>query len=175
RATAFVGETGCGADAHKHDIFDCMNALDSIKLKLALSPLGQNESADDLLSLQNAATPTSTPSTNPNRIVYLAFTSGTTGVPKGVMHSDNTLLANARAIAKDWHFKQDSVLYTMSPLSHNLGLGAMVSAFACGSEVVVHDLPKGGSLLDRLLETDATFVFGVPTHAIDMLTELRRR
>ena len=38
-------------------------------------------------------------STNPDRIVYLAFTSGTTGQPKGVMHSDNTMLANGRAIA----------------------------------------------------------------------------
>ena len=40
--------------------------------------------------------------TDPNQIVYLAFTSGTTGKPKGVMHSDNTLLANARQLAKDW-------------------------------------------------------------------------
>ena len=31
------------------------------------------------------------------------------------------------------------------------------------------------SLLDRLVETGATFLFGVPTHAIDLLTELRAR
>jgi acyl-CoA synthetase len=91
------------------------------------------------------------------------------------MHSDNTLLANARAIAKDWSFGPQSVLYTMSPLSHNLGLGAMVSALAMGSELVVHDLPRGASLLDRLLETGATFLFGVPTHAIDLLGELKAR
>ena len=41
--------------------------------------------------------------TNPDEIVYLAFTSGTTGTPKGVMHSDNTLLANGRAMVADWH------------------------------------------------------------------------
>ena len=64
--------------------------------------------------------------------MYLPFTSGTTGEPKGVMHSDNTLLANARALAGDWAFGADSVIYTMSPLSHNLGFGAMVAAFARG-------------------------------------------
>ncbi|ALM86725.1 hypothetical protein ASB57_03980 [Bordetella sp. N] len=175
RASAFIGEVQWGADAHRHDIFARLADLDSLKLTVALAPVG-TESTDNLVH-PPAAAPAShaAPSADPNRIVYLAFTSGTTGTPKGVMHSDNTLLANARTIARDWHFGTDSVLYTMSPLSHNLGLGAMISAFASGSELVVHDLPKGASLLDRLLETDATFVFGVPTHAIDMLNELRRR
>ena len=44
---------------------------------------------------------------DPNQIVYLAFTSGTTGEPKGVMHTDNTLLANARALATDWSIEHD--------------------------------------------------------------------
>ena len=50
---------------------------------------------------------------DPNQIVYLAFTSGTTGKPKGVMHSDNTLLANARQLAKDWSIGNTSVVYTL--------------------------------------------------------------
>jgi acyl-CoA synthetase len=61
----------------------------------------------------------------------------------------------------------------MSPLSHNLGFGALVSALAVGAELVIHDLPAGESLVDRLGETAATFLFGVPTHAIDLLAELR--
>jgi acyl-CoA synthetase len=39
----------------------------------------------------------------------------------------------------------------------------------------VHDLPRGHSLLDRLGETGAQFLFGVPTHAIDLLSEMRAR
>jgi acyl-CoA synthetase len=112
---------------------------------------------------------------DPNRVVYLAFTSGTTGTPKGVMHSDNTLLANARAIAADWHIDADAVVYSLSPLSHNLGFGAMVMALAAGAELVIHDLPRDASLIDRLIETGASFLFGVPTHAIDLLRELRER
>jgi len=67
------------------------------------------------------------------------------------------------------------VLYTLSPLSHNLGLGALITALAGGGELVVHDLPRGSSLLDRLEETGANFLFGVPTHAIDLLSEMRAR
>ncbi len=104
--------------------------------------------------------------------MYLPFTSGTTGTPKGVLHSDNTLLATARMMARDWHLER-AALYTLSPLSHNLGLGALVTALAAGGELVVHDLPRGASLIDRLEETGAVFLFGVPTHAIDLLGELR--
>ena len=109
-----------------------------------------------------------------NQVVYLPFTSGTTGEPKGVMHSDNTLLATARAMSRDWRLER-AVLCTLSPLSHNLGLGALITALAGGGELVLHDLPRGASLLDRLEETGAEFLFGVPTHAIDLLTEMRAR
>jgi acyl-CoA synthetase (AMP-forming)/AMP-acid ligase II len=109
-----------------------------------------------------------------NQVMYLPFTSGTTGEPKGVMHSDNTLLATARAMARDWRLER-AVLYTLSPLSHNLGLGALITALAGGGELVLHDLARGASLLDRLEETGAEFLFGVPTHAIDLLTEMRAR
>ena len=95
-------------------------------------------------------------SRDPNQIIYLPFTSGTTGAPKGVLHSDNTLLATARMMARDWGWS-GSVLYTMSPLSHNLGLGALVTALVGGGELVVHDLPRGRSLVERLEETGADF------------------
>jgi acyl-CoA synthetase len=91
------------------------------------------------------------------------------------MHSDNTLLANARAIAADWSIDADSVVYSLSPLSHNLGFGAMVMALAAGGELVINDLPRGASLIDRVIETGTSFLVGVPTHAIDLLRELRER
>ena len=90
------------------------------------------------------------------------------------MHSDNTLLANARAIAADWHFNSASVIYTLSPLSHNLGFGAMVTALYSGAEIVLSQLAPGESLVDDLLGTGATFIYGVPAHAIDLLKELRK-
>ncbi len=91
------------------------------------------------------------------------------------MHSDNTLLANARALIDDWRFDRHSIIYTMSPLSHNLGLGSLIMGLAAGSEVVVHDLPRGLSTLDRIIETGATFLVGVPTHAMDLLDEMKSR
>ncbi|MDX3908045.1 MAG: class I adenylate-forming enzyme family protein [Pigmentiphaga sp.] len=172
RAAAFIGETGYGADARRHDIFELLKEQDSLRRVIRIERVADDTSG---IMLPSCAESQPEPSDDPNRVVYLAFTSGTTGQPKGVMHSDNTLLSNARAMAKDWSFGSESVLYTMSPLSHNLGFGAMISAFATGAELVVHDQPRGTSILDRLLETGSTFLFGVPTHAIDLLSELRER
>ena len=64
-------------------------------------------------------------------------TSGTSGKPKGVLHSDNALLANARQLAKDWHIDDTSVVFSLSPLSHNLGFGAQV--MACARELGLNE------------------------------------
>jgi acyl-CoA synthetase len=174
RAVAVVAEAGYGADAVKNDLFARLSDVESVHHVYRLersSPgggigIGAGRSAG---ALQPPAPQ------NPNRILYLAFTSGTTGVPKGVMHSDNTLLANARALAADWNINEQSVVYSLSPLSHNLGFGAMIMALAAGGQLVIHDLPRGASLVDRLIETGTTFLVGVPTHAVDLLAEMKAR
>jgi len=172
RAKAFFGEDRYGADAERSDIFAQLNQVASLQASYRLAKPGQ-EGGDKLPKSANNEPSAVKP--DPDSVVYLAFTSGTTGRPKGVMHSDNTLLANARAMIKDWHFDAESVVYTMSPLSHNLGLGSLVMSLAAGAELVIHDLPRGQSTLDRIVEVGATFVVGVPTHAIDLLDEMGKR
>ncbi len=169
-AAGLIAEAGYGADGTRKDIFKAASGVESLKYILMLDPRNGNE--DLLPSIKPATAPTEI-RTDPDSIVYLAFTSGTTGRPKGVMHSDNTLLANARALAGDWSLDQDMVIYSLSPMSHNLGWGAMIMTLTGGGEYIPHDLAKGESLLDRLTGTGATFLFGVPTHAIDLLTELQ--
>jgi acyl-CoA synthetase (AMP-forming)/AMP-acid ligase II len=168
RAAALITQPGYGADADRRDIFAEARGQESLRHIYRL------EAQSGFSSLAHPTSDTA-PKQDPNQVVYLAFTSGTTGTPKGVMHSDNTLLANARAIATDWHIDHDSVVYSLSPLSHNLGFGAMVMALAAGGELVVHDLPRGASLAGRIVETGTSFLVGVPTHAIDLLHELRQR
>src|SRR5258705_1366898 len=112
---------------------------------------------------------------NPDKVTYLAFTSGTTGTPKGVMHSDNTLLANARAMVEDWRHDERSILLSLSPLSHHIATVALAQSLAAGMELVVNAPPAGLTPLDWIIDTGATYVMGVPTHAMDILGEMRRR
>jgi acyl-CoA synthetase len=112
---------------------------------------------------------------DPDKIIYLAFTSGTTAAPKGVMHSDNTLLANGRAMVADWRHDHSTVLLSLSPMSHHIGTVAIEQMMAAGFELVVNDPPGGMKPLDWAIACGATYVMGVPTHAIDILADAKRR
>jgi acyl-CoA synthetase len=115
------------------------------------------------------------PPPDPDGVSYLAFTSGTTGTPKCVMHSDNTLLANARDLVRDWGHGPGTVLLTLSPLSHHIAWVAVAQWLVAGCMLVLDDPPSGHSRLDWLLETGASYVMGVPTHAMDILAEQKAR
>ncbi len=178
-SAALFAHPGYGADAAKNDVFAMLDTLPRLKKVYRLDALTGDVGLDDravrfggLSRKSDVALPWST---DPDRIVYLAFTSGTTGEPKGVMHSDNTILANARAMAKDWAFDQDTIVYSFSPMSHNIGTVGLAVALACGGEFVVHTPFDATRMFDRVVETGATFLFGVPTHAIDLLSEVKRR
>ncbi|MGP0091479.1 MAG: class I adenylate-forming enzyme family protein [Xanthobacteraceae bacterium] len=174
RAAAVVAERGYGADAAKNDLFKQVSDVDTIRHVYCLEKSSRDH-GPGVVAHGPVDVPTPPAIQNADRILYLPFTSGTTGVPKGAMHSDNTLLANARALSGDWNINEQSVIYSLSPLSHNLGFGAMITALAVGGQLVVHDLPRGASLVDRLVETGTTFLVGVPTHAIDLLAEVKVR
>jgi acyl-CoA synthetase len=171
RAAVLIAQPGYGADTDRHDLFAQLADRYFLHCVYRLEPAHAPAVPFRDVTGPAAHEPVSG---DANQVMYLPFTSGTTGEPKGVMHSDNTLLATARTMARDWAL-DGSVLYTLSPLSHNLGLGALITALAGGGELVVHDLPRCDSLLDRLEETGANFLFGVPTHAIDLLSEMRAR
>jgi acyl-CoA synthetase len=167
---AFFTESGYGADASTVDVFAAIEQVSSLKCCYRMD-------RGDFPSLPTKATAAPLPPVlnDPDKIVYLAFTSGTTGMPKGVLHSDNTLLANARAMVKDWHHDEHTILYTHSPLSHHIATVALAQGLCAGFEVVLHDLQPGQKPLDGLLESGATYVMGVPTHAIDILADAKQR
>ena len=178
---ALFAMPGYGADADRHSIFEAAVSVASIRKMFAVVP-----AAADAVAMATPAGSSAfpdraapavlpAPDLNPDKITYLAFTSGTTGQPKGVMHSDNTLLANGRAIASDWQHGSDAVILSLSPMSHHIGTVAFEQMLVIGCELVLFNPGAGKPALNWVLETNATYVLGVPTHAIDLLAALRQR
>ncbi len=58
---------------------------------------------------------------NPNEVTLLIFTSGTTGEPKGVMHTHNTVVAANNPLPARLGISADSVIHMASTLAHLTG------------------------------------------------------
>jgi acyl-CoA synthetase (AMP-forming)/AMP-acid ligase II len=161
-ARAFLTEAGWGADRDKSDLDAVLVRIPS--LKVVYTPEG----------FPSPAANSTPPCTDPDKVAYLAFTSGTTGSPKCVMHSDNTLLANARDLVRDWKQRPDAVMLSLSPLSHHIAWVGIAQWLVTGSRFVTDDPPVGKSRQDWIIESGATYLLGVPTHAMDILAEQRK-
>ena len=161
-ARALLTEDGWGTDRATTDFDAVLVRIPS--LKAVYTPQAFPGPASN-------ATP---PCADPDKIAYLAFTSGTTGAPKCVMHSDNTLLANARDLVRDWKHGTETILLSLSPLSHHIAWVGVAQWLLMGGRFVTGDPPAGMSRLDWIENTGATYVLGVPTHAMDILAEQRK-
>ncbi len=77
----------------------------------------------------------------PDELSVMMFTSGTTGSPKGAMHSFNTLVACNKAIGERFGLTADDVLLGCSPLGHMTGYAAvMLQSVYHGATVVLQDI-----------------------------------
>src|ERR1700756_797112 len=78
---------------------------------------GEGEASFDrmLLSSEPDELP---PGLRPDDMAVLMFTSGTTGEPKGVMHTSNSLIACCKALSERFGLDSSDVLLVASPVGH---------------------------------------------------------
>jgi acyl-CoA synthetase (AMP-forming)/AMP-acid ligase II len=68
------------------------------------------------------------PVVDPDAARLVLYTSGTTGTPKGVLHSQNSIHALIRQIGKYWRIEPGDTFLVPSPVSH---IGGSIYAFEC--------------------------------------------
>jgi 1-acyl-sn-glycerol-3-phosphate acyltransferase len=78
------------------------------------------------------------PVVNPGDIAFLQYTSGSTGMPKGVVLSHANLLANIRAMGEKIRVSSDDVFVSWLPLYHDMGLiGAWLGSLHYACQLVI--------------------------------------
>jgi malonyl-CoA/methylmalonyl-CoA synthetase len=84
--------------------------------------------------------PWSEPSYAPDDPCLILYSSGTTGRPKGVVHTQANLATSLRALGDCWQFSPDDVLVNVLPLFHIHGLSfASHLSLLTGSRMIVED------------------------------------
>ncbi len=109
------------------------------------------------------------PGTDPNAVHEIVFTSGTTGEPKGVMHTPNTTLSTIYSMIERLDFSEQDVLLMASTLGHQTGyLYGYCLTLLLGATAVWMDTWNAGEAA-RLIETErVTFTMGATPFLRDL-------
>lgn len=112
---------------------------------------------------------------DPNDIKLLLYTSGTTGKPKGVLHSHNTLRAEIDAVTKYWRVGATDVVLMASPVTHITGyLYALELPFACGGTAVLMSQWDCGEAVRLMNAHGATLTVGATPFLAELTAEVER-
>jgi len=104
---------------------------------------------------------------SPDEVIRIVFTSGTTGLPKAIMHTDNTLGHSGRTIQADFGHDENDVVMMFVPFSTNYGaIMGLQLPLGAGATLVVMDHFSASGALELIDRENVTYVPATPTHFI---------
>lgn len=106
---------------------------------------------------------------SPDAVIQLLYTSGTTGEPKGVMHTSNTMLSNLAPFAERLHLGSNDIIHMPSPMAHQLGfMYGLVLPVMLGGTAVLQDVFVPQTMAEQITREAATFTMGATPFLNDL-------
>ena len=107
-------------------------------------------------------------------IAQVVYTSGTTGRPKGVAHSFNTMYAATRAFSDSYQLGAGDAVLIPHYLTHLAGSAYSIwMSVVLGGTCVMQDTTDMTLLLDLVAAHGVTLVFGAPVYMMGMIAAQR--
>ena len=106
-----------------------------------------------------------TPQSGPNDLATVIFSSGSTGVPKGIMLSHFNLATNVDAVLQIFSLDERDRIIGVLPLFHSFGFMATIwLPLFTGGGVVYHPNPTDAKVIGELIHKyKGTFLLSTPT------------
>lgn len=140
------------------------------KLAPATSSLSLSPIIADNTSLTTAIT------THGDELAAVLFTSGTEGLPKGVMLTHNNILASERAYCARLNLTWQDVFMMPAPLGHATGfLHGVTAPFLIGARSVLLDIFTPDACLALLEQQRCTCMLGATPFVYDLLNVLEKQ
>jgi cyclohexanecarboxylate-CoA ligase len=106
----------------------------------------------------------------PDDVTQLLYTSGTTGEPKGVLHTSNTLLSAVCEFVRHMDLGKTDVIFMPSPLAHQLGfMYGMLMALVLGVPLVLIDVWRPARAAQLIEAHGATFGYASTPFLSDLV------
>ena len=101
------------------------------------------------------------PPVSPNAIKLVLYTSGTTGRPKAVLHSHNSLVRATLMCAQHWGIRPGDTTLMPSPVTHVTGFShGLEMPFLAGTRCVLMEKWDAGQAADIIDREQVTFTIG---------------
>ncbi|HBE2773053.1 TPA: medium-chain fatty-acid--CoA ligase [Escherichia coli] len=140
------------------------------KLAPATSSLSLSQILADNTPLTTAIT------THGDELAAVLFTSGTEGLPKGVMLTHNNILASERAYCARLNLTWQDVFMMPAPLGHATGfLHGVTAPFLIGARSVLLDIFTPAACLALLEQQRCTCMLGATPFVYDLLNLLEKQ
>lgn len=140
------------------------------KLAPATSSLSLSQIIADNTPLTTAIT------THGDELAAVLFTSGTEGLPKGVMLTHNNILASERAYCARLNLTWQDVFMMPAPLGHATGfLHGVTAPFLIGARSVLLDIFTPDACLALLEQQRCTCMLGATPFVYDLLNVLEKQ
>jgi amino acid adenylation domain-containing protein len=104
----------------------------------------------------------------PADLAMLVYTSGSTGLPKGIMLSHDNLLAGTRIVAGYLNLTGQDVILSVLPFSFDYGLNQLLTALFVGATLVIQRSMFPPDISQTLLRERVTGMAGVPTFWVQL-------
>ncbi|AUG76987.1 hypothetical protein CFP65_2132 [Kitasatospora sp. MMS16-BH015] len=115
------------------------------------------------------------PAEDPDRVSVVLFTSGTSGEPKGVLHTANTLYAGSAALIEAEGFGPADRWFVTQAVTHIFGMQCCVfNPVLSGGSSVLLDRFEPAAALDLIAEAGVTMLAGAPPFVAAVLAESER-
>jgi long-chain acyl-CoA synthetase len=105
----------------------------------------------------------------PYKPAVLINTSGTTGQPKFVIHTPETLSESVDLMIKNWGFSDDDVMIMPLPMAHLGGLMCFLSFIQVGAPFILLQRFDADTVLDCIERHRCTTYIGFPAHYAALL------